>query len=117
MLQFMKEGGWGAWFVLVFSILALVGAGLFAWRPDVRKLRYLCGITVGAVFSSLCGVLSGFAATLHYVSDPQNGGSDWYRFLMTGLAESMGPPILGFGMLATAWLIASVGLRRLGVGA
>ncbi|HLU65779.1 MAG TPA: hypothetical protein VKZ63_05860 [Kofleriaceae bacterium] len=119
MLRFMQEGGWGSWFVLFFSILALAAAVQMARRPDRSTLALLRGITVGTVFSSLAGVLSGIASTLHVAGDPERvaqlgGEIPWYRVLVIGLGESMACGILGFGLLAVAWLIASLGLRRLG---
>jgi hypothetical protein len=113
MMRFVQEGGWGAWFVLFLSIVALVAAGWFVWRPDRRKLAFLQGITVATVFSTLAGVVAGLSATLHYVGDPARDSPEWRFWLTTGLAESLATGILGFGLLAVVWILAAFGLRRL----
>ena len=116
MMRFMQEGGWGSWFVMILALMALVGAVLFARSPDRRGLAYLRGITVATVFSTLTGVCAGFSATLHHLADPAQADPDWYRWLLLGLGESLTIGILGFGLLAVVWLVASVGLRRMAAG-
>jgi len=32
--------------------------------------------------------------------------------LLAGLAEAMVPPLVGFALLAVAWLLVSIGVRR-----
>jgi hypothetical protein len=113
MMRFLQEGGWGSWLVLLLSLVALLVAALFAWRPDRRKLAYLQGITVATVFSTLAGLCSNLSATLHYVGDPARDSPEWRFWLTTGLAESLTTGILGFGLLAVVWILAAFGLRRL----
>lgn len=116
-MQFLQEGGWGAYLVLILSLVTLVDAALFAWKPDRKRLAFLVGMTVATLLSSMTGTVAGLASTFHYVGDPAKGGAgDWPHMLLLGLGESLGSLILGFGLMAVAWILGAVGLRRLQQG-
>ena len=113
-MRFLQEGGWGAYLVLILSLVTLVNAAMFAWKPDRKKLAFLVGMTVATLLSALTGTAAGLASTFHYLADPaRTPPTEWGHWLVQGLAESLGSVILGFGMMAVSWILGAVGLRRL----
>lgn len=116
MVEFMRSGGMGMWFILAFGLSTLVTAVLFCQRPTDARLGLIRGLSTATVFSTLCGLAAGSAKTLHYVADPRLA-DDRAGWLMQGLAETLSNGILGFSLLALAWLVTAFGLRRLGANA
>ena len=103
------------WVVLLFGLIALVAAGLFAFRPDERKIAFIRAMSAATTFAVLSGVASDIGAVMHKV--PQH--PEWSKspelhlIVMMGIGESMAPAILGFTLLALVWMVAAVGVRRL----
>ncbi len=116
MMNFMLEGGWAMWVVLLLSLITLVAAGLFAYRPDERKISFIRAMTVATVFSALSGLFLDIGAVMHKVpATPEWAKSpDLHLIVMQGIGESMAPPILAFTLLSWTWVVTAVGLRRLG---
>ena len=114
-MDFMRAGGVPMWIVLLFGLITLVVAGLFIWRPDQRRLGVLRGLSAATIFAILSGICSCLAAVMHNVtSNPKFANSpDIHLFVMIGLGESLAPAILGFTILALAWLMMGLGQRRL----
>jgi hypothetical protein len=115
MIDFMRAGGFSMWIVLTFSLIALVAAGLFAFRPDERKIGFIRAMTIASLFSVASGVTSDIGAVMSKVSShPEWSKSpDLHLIVMTGIGESMAPAILGFTLLSLVWLVSAVGVRRL----
>ena len=114
MMDFMRAGGYSMWFILVIGLVALGVAGSFAWRPGERKLGVLRPLSLATVFAVLAGIFSDIGATMRTVTSIEEYAQspDLHLIVMTGIGESMAPAVLGFSILAVAWLLASVGLRR-----
>ena len=115
MMYLMRAGGQPMWFVLLFGIITMVAATIFAFRPDEGRLGFVRGMTWATVFVVLSGVAAALAATFHKVaSTPEwQEGMNIVLYPMAGFSESLSPMILGFSMLAIAWLITAIGIRRL----
>jgi hypothetical protein len=115
MMSFMQAGGWSMWVVLLFGLITLVASGLFAFRPDERKIAFIRAMSLATSFSVLSGVTSDIAAVMTKVPEhPEWSKSpDLHLIVMTGIGESMAPAVLGFTMLSLVWMIAAVGVRRL----
>jgi len=113
-MEFMRAGGVPIWIVLVFGLVALLTAVLFAWRPSERRAAILRSLSTATVFAILSGFVSCIAAVMFKV--PQH--PEWAKspdrtlIVMTGIGESLTPAILGFTMLSLVWLLAAVGNRR-----
>jgi hypothetical protein len=114
MLQFMREGGYAMWFILVLGGVTLGIAVSFVVRPAERKLAVLRPMSVSTLFLTLSGLFAGLAATMKAVTSvPEFADSpDLHKYVMIGLGESMCNAILGFSLLALAWLVIAVGMRR-----
>jgi len=101
-------------FVLVLGLMAL-GAGIsHAARPRERKLATFRPLSVATVFACVSATFAGLGATFKHAADAPSDTSVEALFQSTaaGLAEAMVPALVGFALLAVAWLIITVGLRR-----
>lgn len=102
--------------VLLFGGLTMATAAVFVWRPAERHVATIRSLSTATVFSVLTGLASNLAAVFSHVpTHPEWSKSpEMPLIVMTGLAESLAPVLLGFAMLTLAWGITAVGLRRLG---
>ena len=99
---------------LLFSVITLGLAISFASGPTEKKLRILTRMSWATLFSILAAVAAGIGAMALHASLAEGGGgpNDLARQIMGGLEEAMVVPVFGFVVLALAWLLAAVGLRR-----
>jgi hypothetical protein len=115
--DFMKQGGWGMWPVLVLGLVAVaaaVGSGL---RPRRLSLRFvgLLWLTLAAAITH--AVITDVAAVCRAVSDPDwRGNPEVVRMLFAGLKESSRPAALGGIFLTLVPLIAAIGVYRQSAG-
>jgi hypothetical protein len=110
--------------IVIVLFVALVGLGTlgtairFAIRPTEQGLAVLRPLSAATTFAALCAFFLGVAVALVNViqkleaaADPAATGAAW-RMLLGGLAEGIVPLGLAFALLAVAWLLAAVGLRK-----
>ncbi len=114
MLDFMRAGGYAMWVILAVGGTSLGLAVSFAVRPSERKLAIFRPLSVSVVFLTLSGLFAGLGATMHHVTtDPRYADSpELHKWVMMGIGESTANAILGFSLLALAWLVTAVGMRR-----
>lgn len=110
MVDFFRAGGFNMYVLAVLGIVQLIVAGKFARNASPQRLSLVRALTWAIAFSSVVGMVSGFAVTLKGVGsmpvlDPQ--------ILCLGFAESLTNPILGFGIISIAWILVAVGVRRM----
>ncbi|MGE5127553.1 MAG: hypothetical protein ACM3PV_14775 [Betaproteobacteria bacterium] len=102
-------------FVALAGLLALGTSIRFALRPTERGLAVLRPLSATTTYAALAAFLLGITNALVGVVRRLEGGGDpavaWRTFL-AGLAEGTVPLILACALLAVAWLLAAVGLRR-----
>lgn len=114
MMAFMQAGGLGIWFVLIFGLLTGAASVGFVLHPDPRREALVQALSRAAVFSVLAAVSANLATVAWQV--PQH--AEWSKspdmplIVMTGIAESLTPAILGFSLLGIAWFITAFGVRR-----
>jgi hypothetical protein len=113
--RFFLAGGFPMWIVTIFGVACLVTAIRFALRADARKLAVVRALTWATVFAILSGVLSDFMAVMWKVPEnPEWANSpELHLIIMVGLGEAVTPGVLGFTLLALAWLFVAIGTRRL----
>jgi hypothetical protein len=106
------------WFVVIVGLATLGVAIRFSVRPSERTLsllRPLCAATTySALAAFLLGIANGLVAAsrlLERATDAAGEARAW-RLLLGGMAESPAPLVLGFAVVAVAWLLTAVGLRR-----
>jgi hypothetical protein len=110
--------------VIITLFVAIVGLGAlwtairFAIRPTEHGLAVLRPLSTTTTFAALTAFLLGITNALVGVirhleaaTDPAATAAAWRTFL-AGLAEGTVPLILAFALLAVAWLLAAVGLRK-----
>ena len=103
-------------YLMGFVILVAGGGGLgmavaYAIRPTERKLALIRPLSLAGIFAAVCSSAVGFATALKGAADA-GVNPDSMRVLLAGLAESWVPLFVAFALLAVAWLLVAVGLRR-----
>ena len=106
--------------ILVFGVLSLGSAFLFAVRPQ-RPLRgFIESMCRATLFGTFAATAAAIGATLYAAStvweQPDGGSTQAAHMIVQGLAESTSPAILGFSFLALAQMLSAVGRRRLDEG-
>ena len=116
MVEFFMSGGWSMFLVIGLGAVSLLASIAFARRPRAGDAGVLRGFSTATTFAVLGGVAANLGTVFSQV--PQNPewahSPDLALIVMTGLGESLAPAILGFSLLALAWMVAAVGARRLG---
>jgi hypothetical protein len=105
-------------FVAIVGLAALAQAIRFALRPTEQGLAVLRPLSATTTFAALTAFLLGITnalvgtiGRLEAAADPAATAKAW-RVFLAGLAEGTVPLILAFALLAVAWLLAAVGLRK-----
>jgi hypothetical protein len=115
MIEFIQAGGVPIFAVLLFGAITLLASALFAGKPSEAKVAFIRAMSVATIFATAAAVASSIAAVMSNVPNhPEWSKSpEIHLIVMTGIGESMASAILGFAMLALAWLVTAVGVRRL----
>ena len=99
-------------FILIVGLAAVVTAAVFAVRPGERTLAILRPLTASTAFATVSATTAGAAMALKNGADGLL--SEEASVLMVGgLAEAAVAGVLGFALLAVAWLLAALGFRKL----
>jgi O-antigen/teichoic acid export membrane protein len=100
-------------FTLVVGLAALWLGISFAVRPAENRLAMLRPLSLAVILASASAMVSGLAMSFARAADAaQSTTAPDPGKLMAGLAESMVPGAVGFALLAVAWLMVGVGMRR-----
>ena len=111
--DFMHEGGWGMWPVMLLGLVALASATRYAIRPERLCLRFVAVLWVTLVAAVVHATVTDLAAVFRYFEDPARApDSQIARLLLTGLKESTRPAALGGIFLTLVPLLAAVGVYR-----
>jgi len=111
--DFMHEGGWGMWPVLLLGLVALASATRYAIRPERLCLRFVAVLWVTLLAAVVHATVTDLAAVFRYFEDPARApDSQIARILLTGLKESSRPAALGGIFLTLVPLLAAVGIYR-----
>jgi len=112
-MQFMIEGGFGMWPVLVFGLFALGAAGRYAWRPEKGRLGFVVGMLITTFSAVIHATWTDVGAVFRFLeSRDRASDAEFARILMEGLKESTRPGALGGMLITLALLIVSIGLHR-----
>ena len=106
-----NQAGVLAKLTLLMGLGPLGLAMAYVLRPAERTLATMRPVSLAAIFGAICGtvagriaVLTGIAATLPQTVHAPN--------VYIGLAESLVPLLVNFGILAIAWLLVAAGMAR-----
>jgi hypothetical protein len=109
----VRDGGVATLIVTLFGLIALVDAALIAWRPDERKLAFLRAMSLTLTFATVSGFTGGVAKSIAGCKHlPPARQAEWPRLLMLGIGESLSVVVMGSTLLALAWFVAAIGVRR-----
>lgn len=113
--EFMREGGWGMWPILLLGLASLASAVRYAVRPERQSLRFAAALAVTLVVAVVHASITDLAAVFGYFQDPGRAPDPQIpRTLLIGLKESTRPAVLGGIFLTLAPLLGAVGLYREG---
>jgi hypothetical protein len=110
--------------IIITLFVAIVGVGSlwtafrFALHPTEHGLAVLRPLSATTTYAALSAFVLGVTNALVVVvgrveaaSDAAAAAKAWATFL-AGLAEATVPLVAAFALLAAAWLLAAIGLRR-----
>jgi hypothetical protein len=116
-VEFMREGGWGMWPVLLIGLVSLGVAIRYAARPERLHFRFAAALWLTLLVAVAHASLTDVAAVLGYFDDPGRAAdSEIPRLIIRGLKESTRPAVLGGIFLTLVPLLAAVGIYREGTG-
>ena len=99
-------------FVILVSGVGVLGTAItYAARPTERKLELLRPLSLAAIFAALCSFSVGSATALKVAAQGELGPGA-LRMLVAGLSEAFVPLFVAFALLAVAWLLVTLGMRR-----
>jgi len=111
--EFMREGGWGMYPILLLGILALASATRYAIRPERLCLRFVAILWVTLLTAVVHATVTDLAAVFRFFDDPARAPDNQIvRLLFGGLKESTRPAILGGIFLTLVPLLAAAGVYR-----
>ena len=111
--EFMREGGWGMWPILLLGLASLAGAVRYASRPERQSLRFVTALWLTLLVAVVHASITDVAAVCGYFQDPGHALDP--RTVLIGLKESTRPAVLGGIFLTLVPLLAAVGIFRDGV--
>ncbi|HTU57876.1 MAG TPA: hypothetical protein VMF89_05570 [Polyangiales bacterium] len=119
MFNLIVTGGWIMGFLLILGGFALFTAFDFTRRPQLDKLPRLEALSRAIAWAITTGVGADLAAVGTKIpAKPEWAHSpDLHLLLLTGVAESMSPIILGGALLSVIALLTAAGHARLRNGA
>ena len=119
MLNLIIAGGWIMGFLLILGVFAVFTALDFTRHPQPDKLPRLEALSRAIAWAIVTGVGADLAAVGTKIpANPKWAHSpDLHLLLLTGIAESMSPLILGGALLSVIALLTAAGHARLRNGA
>ena len=111
--DFMREGGWGMYTVLLIGLVTLASATRYAIRPERLCLRFVAVLWLTLLAAVVHATVTDLAAVFRYFEDPARAPeAAMARTLLVGLKESTRPAALGGIFLTLVPLLAAVGVDR-----
>jgi hypothetical protein len=110
-MSFFLAGGFPMVFVVVFGLVSLGSAVLFALRPTAGRLASVVAYATAVLLTSIAGTALDLGVVFSRFQDfPADNAS---AFVLMGCAEALSPVILGFSLISITALVAGIGSRRL----
>lgn len=111
--QFMCEGGWGMWSVLLFGGIALGGGLRYSIRPNPRALAFTAIMWFTCFTATVHAIFTNVAAVLQGLEDPERvSDAQLVRILVQGLKEASRPGTLSGILLTIVLLCIAIGILR-----
>ena len=110
MSEAFRLGGWGMYPTTLAGFVLLIAAGLYAARPDLRRLHVVKCLSVLTMLVSCLGFVTGVIKSFTSVGD--STVEELGRIVVIGVGESLTNIGLGLVMLVMAWIATSLGAAR-----
>lgn len=110
--SFVSQCGMTGWLLLVLGLVGIAAAGLHAAKPADKWNGVLRSASIAMVFLTLTGIALRLVDGIVAMADrgATAGEPPFAVLTMPGVLNTW---VLGFGLLAIAWVVFSVGeLRR-----
>jgi hypothetical protein len=104
-----RQMGLAALFSIIVSLLPLIAAAAYLFRPSEQRLAMMRPLSLAGIFAGLNGSTLGAINVLRgfWLEPPRDG-----RIAIIGAAESIVPLYVSFSCLMLAWLLVAAGMRR-----
>src|SRR4051812_7321030 len=112
MFDLLREGGGPMLFVVIFGLVTLAAAGVFAARGDRRRLGFIVAMGAATLASTAGGICADLAAVGHHAIQRCGPHADLSGCVLLGFAESMAPGIVGATLLSLAAMLTAAGISR-----
>ena len=113
MIEFFKDGGFGMWPILFMGLASLVAAGIFAWKPDPKKLGFIGAMALATLFATVGATLTDVGTVCHAVAnDERIAEKDRPLVFLQGMRESTRPGVFGTTVLSVVALLVAAGMSR-----
>jgi len=109
-MEFMLEGGWGMWPILLFGLAALASAARYGIAPERTSARFVAILWLTLLATVAHATVTDLAAVFSYFE--RTGQPPEARVLLMGLKESTRPAALGGIFLTLVPLLAAIGVYR-----
>ena len=96
---------------LLITAIPLVVAILFAVRPTASRLELMRPLSLAAIFAAVAGLFLSIANSLVGITR-HAGEANLTAYAAETFAESTIPAFVSFSLLAAAWLVVAIGMRR-----
>src|SRR6478735_7109587 len=103
--------GIAAIFGLAITAIPLIVAILFAARPSASRLELMRPVSLAAIFAAVAGLFLGIANSLVGINRHADA-PNLAAYATQAFAESAIPAFVSFALLAGAWLVVAIGMRR-----
>lgn len=107
MLESFRLGGWGMYPTLIFGVIAIVTALVYAARPERRFVPMVVATSVLTMTAGALGFVTGCIATAQYVDRVSD-----QRLIVVGVGESLHNVALALVLVAFALLAVVLGALR-----
>lgn len=113
LVQFMSEGGFGMYPVLVVGFATLGASARYASSPARSRLPFIAALAGTTLISMFLGVWTNVGAVMSFLEDPARvPDAEVSRTLFQGLKEAGRPGTLGGALLTLAAIAICVGVSR-----
>jgi hypothetical protein len=107
----LRQLGFAAMLCLAMSFVPLVVAVAYVVTPTERTLAVARATSLATIFGAVSGLLIGAAMVLKGLAVSPGPNVDMSNVYL-GLAETLTPSFISFGMLAASWLLIATGILR-----
>jgi hypothetical protein len=112
-VEFMREGGWGMWPILLLGLVTLASSSRYMARPERYCMPFIAAMWVALLVVVVQATISDLAAVFSYLQDPARAPDGQIaRLLFAGLKESTRPAGLGGIFLTLSPLLVAGGIYR-----